>query len=144
GIVGIVAVTDQQELLLIEQFRPPVNASVIELPAGLVGDEEGHHDEALADAAGRELLEETGYRASELVRLVAGTASAGISSEVVTLFRARGLTCQSQDLGVGGEKLTLHKVPLAQASAWLTQRIAGGAQVDLKVYAALFFLSTGI
>src|SRR3954470_17618471 len=47
GIVAIVAVTDDDKLLLIEQFRPPVNKRVIEIPAGLAGDIEGHEREEL-------------------------------------------------------------------------------------------------
>src|SRR6266536_1446374 len=47
GIVGIVAVTDDRKLILVEQYRPPVGKRVIEIPAGLAGDVEGHQDEAL-------------------------------------------------------------------------------------------------
>ena len=56
GIVGMVPLTDDGDVILIKQFRPPVNGYVIELPAGLcdIG-------ETLEDAARRELIEETGY-----------------------------------------------------------------------------------
>src|SRR5436190_21784999 len=64
GIVGIIAVTDDGKLVLVEQFRPPVGKNVIEIPAGLAGDVAGSEHEALAEAARRELLEETGYEAS--------------------------------------------------------------------------------
>lgn len=60
GIVGIIAITDDRRLLLVEQFRPPVQARVIELPAGLAGDTAEAKDETLESAARRELLEETG------------------------------------------------------------------------------------
>ena len=69
GIVGIVAVTDDGRLVLVEQDRPPVGKRVIELPAGLAGDVSGQEDEELASAARRELLEETGYAADEWVHL---------------------------------------------------------------------------
>jgi ADP-ribose pyrophosphatase len=69
GIVGIIAVTDDRKLVLVEQHRPPVGARVIELPAGLAGDAKGHEKEDLADAARRELLEETGYVARRMERL---------------------------------------------------------------------------
>src|SRR5829696_410163 len=62
--VGIVAVTDDGKVLLVEQRRPPVNRNVIELPAGLAGDIAGAEHESLLEAAQRELLEETGYTAS--------------------------------------------------------------------------------
>src|SRR4051812_6198116 len=58
GIVGIVAVTEDGKMILIEQERVPVNARVIEIPAGLAGDMAGHETEDLAVAAERELLEE--------------------------------------------------------------------------------------
>ncbi|HVV52524.1 MAG TPA: NUDIX hydrolase, partial [Polyangia bacterium] len=64
GVVVIVAVTDDQKLLLVEQWRPAVHNRVIELPAGLVGDVDP--DETLATAAGRELVEETGFSAREV------------------------------------------------------------------------------
>src|SRR5437763_12448041 len=69
GIVGIVAVTDDRKLILVEQYRPPVGKRVIEIPAGLAGDAEGHRDEALETAAQRELREETGYEAAHMQRV---------------------------------------------------------------------------
>ena len=64
--VAIVAVTDDRQLLLVEQFRIPLGRICIELPAGLVGDDPGHEGEGLDIAASRELLEETGYQAGKM------------------------------------------------------------------------------
>ena len=64
-IVAIVAVTNNDELVLVEQYRPPTDSRVIELPAGLAGDIQGQESESLQTAAGRELLEETGYTATK-------------------------------------------------------------------------------
>ena len=55
GAAIIVAVTDGQKLLLVEQYRIPVHARTIELPAGIIGDEPGGCDESHAEAAKREL-----------------------------------------------------------------------------------------
>src|SRR4051812_28799357 len=66
GAVVIVAITPEGNLLLTEQFRLPVNANVIELPAGIAGDIDGQEKEELATAAHRELLEETGYEAKNM------------------------------------------------------------------------------
>ncbi|MCI0538996.1 MAG: NUDIX hydrolase, partial [Verrucomicrobiales bacterium] len=93
GGVAIVAVTDDQKLLLIEQHRVPMGQSVIELPAGLVGDVEGSETEELIEAAKRELIEETGYEARAMIFLMAGPSSPGLTNEVNTMFRARGVRC---------------------------------------------------
>jgi ADP-ribose pyrophosphatase len=140
GIVGIVAVTEARELILVEQFRPPVNATVIELPAGLAGDLADAPTEDLAIAAQRELLEETGYAASEMVKLAEGPASAGLSDEVITLFLARGLTRQADGGGDDSESIVVHHVSLATIDEWLGEQTKGGKMVDLKVYAGLRFV----
>lgn len=139
AVVGIVAVTPARELLLVEQARVPLGARVIELPAGLVGDERA--DEDLLDAANRELEEETGWRATRLRVLARGPSSAGLTSEVTTLVRADGLTRAGAGGGVAGEDITVHAVPLTQAPAWLAARAADGMLVDHKVHAALWWLA---
>ena len=78
-MVAIIAVTDEDKLLLVEQHRPPVNQTVLELPAGLVGDLSDHPMEDLEQAAQRELLEETGYRAKRWREWIT-VASSGIMS----------------------------------------------------------------
>jgi ADP-ribose pyrophosphatase len=142
GIVGIVAVTDDRRLVLVEQFRPPVGRLVIELPAGLAGDVAGQETEELADAARRELLEETGYEAAGMTYLAAGAASAGLSDEVITLFRATGLRKTGEGTGDGSEQITLHKVPLAHVARWLDAKAKAGCLIDLKVYSGLYFVTT--
>lgn len=140
GIVGIVAVTDQNKLILIEQFRAPVNRRVIEIPAGLAGDIAGSEDEKLEIAAQRELMEETGYEAREMTRLIDGAVSAGITSEIVTLFRATGLSRTGKGGGDGSEDIEVHEIPVDEVHAWIQEREKTGAIVDFKVYAGLFFL----
>lgn len=139
GIVGIVAVTDDGKLLLTEQYRPPVDARVIELPAGLAGDAPGREGESLETAARRELLEETGYEARRLRRLCRGTSSAGICDEVVTLFLATGLEKRGQGGGDDAEVILVHEVPVDGIEPWLQEQEKRGVVVDLKVHAALRF-----
>jgi ADP-ribose pyrophosphatase len=140
GIVGIVAVTDEGKLLLVEQFRPPVNKRVIELPAGLAGDVQGHESEALAAAAQRELLEETGYSARHMKAVASGPPSAGISDEVITMFVARKLKKVGEAEGDGSEDITVHEVPVDKVAAFLKRKARDGCLVDLKIYAGLHFL----
>ena len=140
GAVGILAVTDELELLLVEQYRPPVEKSVIELPAGLVGDVAGQENEAALQAARRELLEETGYEAAALHVLGAGPSSAGLTNELVTLVRAQGLRKVAPGGGDATENLIVHKIYLGLIPAWLEKQLADGKLIDWKVYAALYFL----
>jgi ADP-ribose pyrophosphatase len=141
GIVAVVAVTQEDNLLLVEQFRIPVGAPVIELPAGLAGDEPSQAGEALAAAARRELLEETGYTAAEVEELVTTTSSAGMTDECVTLFLARGLVKSGSGGGTAGEEITVHEVPLAHVHQWLQQQLARGLLVDSRVYGGLYFIN---
>ena len=68
-VAVIIAVTDDDQAVFVEQYREPVRAKMIEWAAGLVGDEEGDDGEHLIDAANRELEEETGFRAAKLTVL---------------------------------------------------------------------------
>jgi ADP-ribose pyrophosphatase len=138
-IAVLVAVTPDEELLLVEQHRPALGATVLELPAGLVGDEPGGEEETLEDAARRELLEETGWWCEHAERLAAGPPSAGLSSEVVTMLRAHGLERRGEGGGAGEERITVHAVPLAEAGVWLCTRAACGKLIDPKVWAGLWF-----
>ena len=123
--------------MLIEQFRIPIGKSVIEIPAGLVGDEPEFAGESLAQTAGRELTEETGYEAAEIVEILASPTSAGMTQEITHLFLATGLTKISAGGGVAGERITTHVVPLKTLRSFLTERQAGGDAIDFKIHAAL-------
>jgi ADP-ribose pyrophosphatase len=138
GVVAIIAVTKDKKLVLVEQYRPPVEARVVKLPAGLAGDGKYRH-ETLEAAARRELLEETGYEASEMVYIGGGCASAGLTDELISIFLATGLNKTGPALGDGDEEITVHEVPVAELVGWLEAQSQKGLLVDLKVYAALHF-----
>lgn len=140
GIVGIAALTPSGAMLLIEQFRPPVGARVIEIPAGLAGDDAGAEGEPLDAAARRELLEETGYEAEEMLELLSTVASAGLTDEEMTLFLARGLRKTTSGGGVAGENITIHEAPLADLDRWLAEKQQAGIKVDGRVLAAAYIL----
>jgi len=136
--VGILAETPEQEIVLIEQFRVPIQRRVIEIPAGLVGDEAEFAGESLAETARRELLEETGYAAGSMELLVTSPTSAGMTSEFTNLFHATHLTRQHDGGGVAGEDIAVHLVPKANLRTWLKQKEAEGLAIDFKIHAALW------
>lgn len=136
--VGILAITPANEIILVEQFRIPMQRRVIEVPAGIVGDEPEHLGESLAATAARELLEETGYRAATVTPLIASPTSAGMSSEFIHLFHATDLVREHSGGGVGGEDIIVHHVPIPQLRGWLAAREAEGILVDFKIHAALW------
>jgi ADP-ribose pyrophosphatase len=140
GAAIIVAVTEEQKLLLVEQYRIPVHARTIELPAGIIGDEPDRRNEDHANAARCELEEETGYRAKHIEALTHGPASSGLTSETVTLFLATQLMRVGTGGGVAHEEITVHEVPLSDIHDWLEHRAKSGVLIDPKVYAGLYFI----
>ena len=139
GIVAILAVTDEQQMVLIEQYRRSVERLVIELPAGLAGDIDGAEAEDLLSAAQRELREETGYEGRQFESLFEGPPSAGATSEVISFFRATGLRRVGPGGGEGTERIRVHEIPLPAAEQWLQQKQRQGVLIDPKVYAGLYF-----
>ena len=139
AVVVLVPVTDNEELILVEQFRIPVQSMVIELPAGLVGDLEDA-GESIITAAHRELEEETGFRAGRLTHLLTCPSSAGMSDETISFFLAEELVKTGSGGGDGNEQIEVHIVPVKQVSEWLAEMMKQGKQVDPKTYSALFWL----
>jgi len=138
--VAIVAVTRNQELILTEQFRVPIGKPVIDLPAGLVGDEAGQEDEADELAARRELLEETGFEARTLKPIVSGPTTAGMATEIVTIYLATGVRQVNAGGGVTGEEIQVHVVPLTKVMSWLKRSARDGKLIDVKTHFAAAWL----
>jgi len=140
GVVVILAITNNAELVLVEQLRVPVGRKVIELPAGLVNDLPHKKNEKDIEAAHRELIEETGYEAEKLDLMFVMAASPAFCGEMISVFRARGL----KKVGDGGgdhlESITPHVVPLKSIDRWLEQKKEEGNLVDSKVYMMLYLL----
>jgi ADP-ribose pyrophosphatase len=126
----ILAVHDG-EVILVEQYRVPLGAASLELPAGLVGDEE--QGEEIRTAAIRELEEETGYRAERMVDLGRFHSSPGMSSEGFNLMRAEGLTRVGEGGGVPGEDIIVHHVPLGEVADFVAAKRAAGCAIDVKL-----------
>lgn len=136
--VIVIAVTPEDKLLFVEQFRVPMNAPTIEMPAGLVGDLDAH--DTMEEAARRELLEETGWQAAEVKVLMVGPTSSGMSNELIAFVRARGLSRVHAGGGDESEDITVHEVPVADAPRWLTEKMAAGYSMDPKLWAGLWLL----
>lgn len=140
--VIIAALTPQDEILFVEQFRVPLGKRTIEMPAGLVGDLHAGDgiDDTLEAAAQRELAEETGWFPHEVEVLMSGPTSSGMSNERIALVRARKLEKVGDGGGVAGEDITVHTVPRTQAPAWLMQKAREGYELDLKLWGGLWML----
>ncbi len=128
---AVILAIEEGEVILVEQYRVPIGARCIELPAGLVGDDE--EGEAIEAAAIRELEEETGYRAERMVDLGRFHASPGMSSEYFTLLRAEGLGRTGAGGGVEGEDIQVHRVPLDEIAGFVAAKRAQGVAVDAKL-----------
>lgn len=135
--VAVIAETDDGKVILTEQFRRPVNQRVIDWPAGLIGDEDPDTD--AAETARKELEEETGYVCESVERLARGPSSPGITSEIISIYRARGVRKKGEGGGVGGEDITVHAIPRGELVRWLSEQ---NALIDLKVWAGLYFLTS--
>jgi len=140
GAVIIIAVTPEDNVLFVEQFRVPLLQRTIEMPAGLVGDLAGHGDEDPTLAAQRELEEETGYACESVRFLHAGPSSAGMSTEMIAFVRARNLRKVGPGGGDASEDITVHEVPRKQAGTWLVGKAREGYSIDPKLFAGLWLL----
>jgi ADP-ribose pyrophosphatase len=128
---AVILAVDAGHVILVEQPRVPIGARCLELPAGLVGDEE--EGEKIEAAATRELEEETGYRAGRMTALGRFHASPGMSSEYFTLLRAEALERTGEGGGVAGEDIEVHRVPLSEVAGFVAAKRAQGVEVDAKL-----------
>lgn len=87
GAVGVLAVTKEGKLIFVKQYRKAVEQILLEIPAGRI-----ETDEDPVDCAKRELKEETGYHADQLVKMIDFYTSPGFSNEVLHIFLADGVS----------------------------------------------------
>ena len=140
GAAVIAAVTDDACLVLVEQYRIPMQCRVLDLPAGLVGDDPGAASEPMIDAARRELYEETGFEGDDWQFAVSGPASPGLATEVYSLFVVRGVKKTGPGGGDARENIEVHVMPLAELDAWLAAKRQNGVMIDPKIYLGRCFL----
>jgi ADP-ribose pyrophosphatase len=136
GAAVILAIEDGH-VLLVEQYRVPLQARCLELPAGLVGDETEGED--VATSAARELEEETGYRPDRIEIIGTFASSPGMVSETFTLVRAHGLVRVGAGGGVPGEDIVVHRVALSDVPTFIADKRRNGVVIDVKMLALLQF-----
>ena len=128
GACAVVAVTPEGDVLLVRQFRESVRQELLEIPAGVL--EVGESGE---ECAARELLEETGYRATKLESLGTIVTSPGFTNERIELFRA--------DAEPAGHPTEEDVHPVTMRISRALETIAGGEITDAKTFLGLLLTS---
>ena len=133
GSVNAVVIIAEHDgkVILIDQYRVPVGKRCLELPAGLVGDEDEHA--TVEGTAVKELEEETGYTAERIERLGEFQSSPGMLSESFALVRAHGLRKVGEGGGTDHEDINVHLVAREDIPAFVAARRAEGMAIDVKL-----------
>lgn len=127
----VILAEHEGKVILIEQYRVPVGGRCLELPAGLVGDEDKHA--TVEGTAVKELEEEAGFTAERIERLGEFHSSPGMVAESFTLVRAHGLRRIGEGGGTEHEEITVYQVPRAEIPEFIEQRRSAGVAVDVKL-----------
>ena len=136
---AVILAIDDGHVVLVEQYRVPLGRRCLELPAGLVGDEDA--GESVEASAARELEEETGYRAGTITPLGFFYSSPGMVSEGFTLVRATGLERVGPGGGEADEDITVLRVPVDGLADFVAAKRAEGVAIDVKM---LLLLGAGM
>ena len=131
--VGAAVILTEHEgkVILVEQYRVPVGARCLELPAGLVGDEEAHA--TVESTAIKELEEETGFTCDRVERLGDFHSSPGMVAESFSLVRAHGVRKVGEGGGTEHEEIEVHLVAREDIPAFVAERRAAGVAIDVKL-----------
>jgi ADP-ribose pyrophosphatase len=129
GAVTVLAITDEDKILLVRQYRKPTEAVLLEIPAGKL--EKG---EDPLESAKRELEEETGYTAREWKHLSTFYTSPGFANEIMHAYVATGLTKTVQNLDED-EFLDVLELTAEEAEA----KIASGEIADAKTLVCVYY-----
>ena len=130
---AVILAVEDDHVILVEQYRVPLGRACIELPAGLIGDDDGVPGEDPLSAAGRELEEETGYRAGRLEDCGEFYSSPGMVSESFCLIRASGLEKVGNGGGVDGEDIIPHRIALAALPEFIAHQRRAGKAIDVRI-----------
>ncbi len=127
------------KVLMIAQDRVPIGKSCIELPAGLVGDED--ENATVLETAAKELREETGYEAERFEVIGEFYSSPGMIAESFTLVRAHGLTRVGDGGGNEDEEIEIHLVPKADVRDFVARMREAGRAIDVRILALADFVT---
>ena len=127
----VVLAEHEGKVILIEQYRVPVGGRCLELPAGLVGDED--RSATIEETAIRELEEEAGFTAERIERLGNFHSSPGMVAESFTLVRAHGVRKVGEGGGTEHEEIAVHLVARDDIPRFVRERFAQGVAVDVKL-----------
>ena len=125
------------KMLLVEQMRVPIGTRCIELPAGLVGDEDAQA--TVEQTAVKELEEETGFTAAHIERLGDFHSSPGMLAESFTLVHATGLSCIGEGGGTEHEDIVVHQVARADIPGFIERKREQGLAIDAKLLLLMDF-----
>lgn len=130
GAVGIVALTDDNKVVLVKQFRKPIEKIIWEIPAGKL--EIGENPK---DCATRELKEETGYSAENIKLIHKFYTSAGFSNQKIYIYLATGLTPGESKLE-NGENLDSYVIDFNEAYDMVLKNEIEDAKTSLGILLA--------
>lgn len=118
GAVAILAITDDNKIVMVEQYRKALERTIVEIPAGKL--EKG---EEPALCARRELEEETGYKCASLDLLISFYTSPGFADEIVHLFVARGLVKKEDSAALDEDEfVNLEELTLDEALQYISEQ----------------------
>lgn len=136
GAVAVVALVDDK-MLVVEQYRKPLEKSLVEIPAGKLD-----HGEDPAQAALRELEEETGYRTDTVKHISSFYTSPGFADEILHLYLAENLQ-KGEAHPDEDEFLECDAITLEQAEAYMAEGRIGDVKTIMAVYAWKLYKLTG-
>lgn len=133
--VVIIAITKDNELIMERNWRIPIESYIIQLPAGL-NDKEGETEEEIAR---RELLEETGYLAKDIIPLIKTPESPGLLPTSLSHYLARNVEYAGEPQHEAAEQIEVIKVPLNKITDFLLN-LPSSTSIDLRVPGILWYL----
>jgi len=131
GGAVVVPIKDDGKIILVKQFRYPLQNTLIELPAGKLD-----KDEDPLVCATRELEEETGYKAKEIKKLGKIYTAPGYCTEILHIYSARGLTPGNHNREEGEQGMEIFELSINE----IEKMITNGEITDAKTIVGIFYL----